>query len=258
MDLGTVDPRSDRAVFRQIADRLRDAIQRGELHEGDKLPSESQMGAHYGVTHMTTRNALQVLQAEGLVVAQHGRGVFVRKRPPIIRVSSGRFARKDREAGLGAFAAETTRLGMTPSQEIREIAEIDPPPFVAERLGLRKGAKVVVRRRRMFADGMPMQLADSYIPATIARGTKLMHTDSGPGGTYARIEDRGHRLTRAREELQARMPTPEEQKLLRLDPGVPVVALVRTAYDSEGKAVEVFDDVAAADKHVYVYDVPMT
>ena len=73
-----------------------------------------------------------------------------------------------------------------------------------------------------------------------------MQTDSGPGGTYARIEDRGHRLASAREELQARMPTPEEQKLLRLDPGVPVVALIRTAYDSDGKAVEVFDGVAAA------------
>ena len=39
---------------------------------------------------------------------------------------------------------------------------------------------------------------------------------------------------------------------------MPVVALVRTAYDSDGKAVEVFDGVAAGDKHVYVYDVPMT
>jgi|SRR5215472_10253309 len=258
MDLGSVDPRSDRAVYRQITDRLRDAIQRGQLAEGAKLPSEAQLSKHYGVTHMTARNALQALQAEGLVVAQHGRGVYVRRRPPIIRVSSGRFSRKDREAGLGAFAAETTRLGLIPSQEIREIAEIDPPSFVADRLGLRKGARVVVRRRRMFASGVPMQLADSYIPASIARGTALMQTDSGPGGTYARIEERGHRLTKAREELEARMPTPEERRLLELDPGVPVVALVRTAYDSDGKPVEVFDSVTAADKHQFVYDFPMT
>jgi GntR family transcriptional regulator len=258
VDLGTVDPRSDRAVFRQIADRLRDAIENGELAEGAKLPSEAQMSKHYGVTHMTARNALQVLQAEGLVVAQHGRGVFVRRHPPIIRVSSGRFSRKDREAGQGAFAAEVTRLGLNPTQEIREVAEIDPPSFVTERLALRKGAKVVVRRRRMFASGVPMQLADSYIPASIARGTALMNTDSGHGGTYARIEERGHRLTKAREELEARMPTPQERSLLELDPGVPVVALIRTAYDSDGKPVEVFDSVVAADKHHFVYDVPMT
>jgi GntR family transcriptional regulator len=258
VDLGTIDPQSDRAVYRQIADRLREGIQRGELAEGDKLPSEAQVSKHYGVTHMTARNALQALQAEGLAVARHGRGVFVRHRPPIIRVSSDRFSRKDRESGQGAFAAETARLGLTPSQEIREVAEIDPPPFVAERLALRKGARVVVRRRRMFASGVPMQLADSYIPATIARGTALMQIDSGPGGTYARIEDRGHRLTKAREELKARMPTPEERRLLELDPGVPVVTLIRTAYDSDGKPVEVFDSVVAADKHQFVYDVAMT
>ena len=70
--MGTHD-RSDRAVFRQIADQLRDAIQR-ELREGDKLPSEAQMTAHYGVTHMTARNALQLLQAEGLVVPRRRAG----------------------------------------------------------------------------------------------------------------------------------------------------------------------------------------
>ena len=257
MELGTIDPTSDRAVYRQIADQLRDAITHGELREGGRLPSESQMSDHYGVTRMTARHALQVLQSEGLVVAQHGRGVFVRSRPPIIRLSGDRFARKDREKGMGAFVAETTRMGLTPSQEIREVTEIEPPPFVAERLGLRKGSKVVVRRRRMLADGVPMQLADSYIPATIARGTALMHTDSGTGGTYARIEERGHKLVQAREELEVRMPTLEEQKLLRLDPGVPVVSLIRTAYDSKDKPVEVFDSVVAGDKHRFVYDVPM-
>jgi len=255
--LGQIDPMSDRAVFRQIADHMRDAILRGEVREGDRLPSEAELSRHYGVTKMTVRNALQLLQGEGLVVAQHGRGVFVRHKPPVIRLSGDRFARRYREAGMGAFAAETTRLGRTPRQELREIAEIVAPPFVVERLGLRRGAKVVVRRRRMFADNVPMQLADSYVPAAIARGTALLNEDSGPGGTYARIEEQGHRLVRAREELEARMPNMEERRLLQLDPGVPVVNLVRTAYDADDKPVEVFDSIAAGDKHLFVYDVPM-
>jgi GntR family transcriptional regulator len=255
--LPQIDPTSDRPVFRQIADHVRDAIARGELREGDRVPSESQMMEHYGVTRVTIRHALQVLQAEGLLVAHHGRGVFVRPRPPVLRLSGDRFSRKYREAGLGAFAAEMQRLGRSPRQELREIAEIAAPAFVVERLKLRAGQKVLVRRRRMLADDVPMQLADSYVPSTIARGTALFSEDSGPGGTYARIEERGHRLTRAREELQARMPSPEERGLLQLDPGVPIVNLVRTAYDADDKAVEVFDSVVAADKHLFVYDVPM-
>ena len=61
-----VDPASDRAVYRQIADHLRAAIVRGRLREGEQLPSESQLMEHYGVARMTIRNALRVLQDEGL------------------------------------------------------------------------------------------------------------------------------------------------------------------------------------------------
>jgi GntR family transcriptional regulator len=44
---------------------------------------------------------------------------------------------------------------------------------------------------------------------------------------------------------------------LKLSPGVPVVRILRTVYDSEGAAVEVQDSVAAADKHRFRYEVAM-
>ena len=77
-----VDPASDRPVYKQIADHLREAIGRGRLLEGDQLPSEVQLMSHYGVARMTVRHALRLLQAEGLITAEHGRGVDVRARPP--------------------------------------------------------------------------------------------------------------------------------------------------------------------------------
>jgi DNA-binding FadR family transcriptional regulator len=67
-----VDPGSDRAVFRQIADQLRAVIQNGQLSEGDRLPSEAQLIDHYGVARMTIRNALQLLEAEGLLLLSTG------------------------------------------------------------------------------------------------------------------------------------------------------------------------------------------
>lgn len=80
--LGDLDPTSDRAVFRQIADQLREAIDRGRFREGEKLPSEAELVDHYGVSRMTVRNSFSILQGEGLVHAEHGKGVFVRPRPP--------------------------------------------------------------------------------------------------------------------------------------------------------------------------------
>jgi len=92
-----IDPASDRAVYKQIADHLRDAIARSRLREGEQLPSEAQLMEHYGVARMTIRNALRVLQDEGLTTAEHGRGVYVRARPPVRRLASDRFAQRHRK-----------------------------------------------------------------------------------------------------------------------------------------------------------------
>jgi len=53
------------------------------------------------------------------------------------------------------------------------------------------------------------------------------------------------------------MPTQRELEELQLGPGVPVVRVLRTVYDSDGVAVEVQDTVAAADKHQFRYEVTM-
>ena len=50
--------------------------------------------------------------------------------------------------------------------------------------------------------------------------------------------------------------SPEEARVLSLRPGVPVFRLVRTAYDIDGRAVEVCDTIMAADAYVLAYDLP--
>ncbi|MCO8301898.1 UTRA domain-containing protein, partial [Streptomyces sp. RKCA744] len=52
------------------------------------------------------------------------------------------------------------------------------------------------------------------------------------------------------------MPSPAEVRTLQLASGVPVIHLVRTAFDSEGRAVEVCDTVMAADAYVLAYQLP--
>ena len=51
----SIDPTSDRPVYRQIADQLRQAIREGRYGEGDALPSETALAESYGVTRMTAR-----------------------------------------------------------------------------------------------------------------------------------------------------------------------------------------------------------
>ncbi|MBO3744878.1 GntR family transcriptional regulator [Streptosporangiaceae bacterium NEAU-GS5] len=256
LNLPDLDSASDRAVFRQVADHLRDAIDRGQLGQGDKVPSEAQLMQHYGVARMTIRNALQVLQSEGLTVAEHGRGVFVRSHPPVRRLASDRFARRHRDQGKAAFIAETEGAGGKPTVDSIEIAELSPSPAIAERLGLTTDDRVAVRARRYLINGQPVETATSYVPAEIARGTRIMEPDSGPGGIYARIEEQGYRLDRFVEEVKSRMPLRSEARALKLAPGVPVFHLVRTAYATDGTPVEVCDTVMSSDAYVLSYELP--
>ncbi|MGH8887678.1 MAG: winged helix-turn-helix domain-containing protein [Egibacteraceae bacterium] len=65
---------------KRIADDLRRATDAGELAPGSRLPSERELARSYGTARNTARQAIQILLGEGLVEAQHGRGVFVRPR----------------------------------------------------------------------------------------------------------------------------------------------------------------------------------
>lgn len=59
---------------------LRQQILSGEIGAGEKLPSENQLAASYGVSRQTVRKALQILENEGYIYAEHGRGTFCSER----------------------------------------------------------------------------------------------------------------------------------------------------------------------------------
>lgn len=256
MALGKVDIGSDRPVFQQIADHLRDEISRGRLGAGERLPSEAGLMEHYGVARMTIRQALGVLKSEGLVVAEHGRGVFVRPRPVARRLGSDRFARRHRQAGDAAFVADAKAAGQQYTVDNLQVSREKPAERVAELLEVDRRKNVVVRRRRYLLDGHPVELAASYIPVDIAGGTKIEKPDTGPGGIYARMEEQGYTFGPFHEDITARMPTPGEAKELRLSPGVPVLDLVRVAREVDGRALEVCETVMAADSFVLSYELP--
>jgi GntR family transcriptional regulator len=255
LQLGQIDRADDKPPYRQIAGMLREAISSGQLTAGERLPSEAALIDHFGVARMTVRQAVQDLRAEGLVISEHGRGVFVRPAPPIRRLASDRFARRHRASGKAAFSVEAEKSGYKPQVDNITVTREKPNSVVAERLRLSpQDDDIVVRSRRYLADGRPVETAISYIPAAFAEGTKIEQVDTGPGGIYARLEESGHTLARFTEEVGARMPTPEERRALQLAAGVPVLTVVRTAYDTNDVAVEVCDTVKVASAYLLEYD----
>src|SRR5215207_7120378 len=209
----------------RIADDLRAAIERGQLAAGEQLPSERELSSKYGTARNTAREAIRLLAVAGLVVVKHGRGAFVRATGPLIRLGSDRYSPKHRDAKLPPFRAECARQGKEGRVEMLSVERVVPPAQIAERLGLPTGRKSVIRRESVsYADDDPVHRVTTWIPWATATGPGLVRADVGhPRGIYGVLEEQGHGMTRLREEVEARMPTPDELEFLRLPAGVPVL-----------------------------------
>lgn len=235
---------------RQVAAALRADIEQGRLGPGDKLPSERTLAQTHGVARNSAREAVRQLAEAGLVTAQHGRGVFVRNKPRLMRFGQRRYSRKLREeTGVSPFHAEVRAQGRTPNARLTSIERVAPPQPIADRLGVSAETESVVRRENWyFADAEPMQIGTTYIPWTIAEGSVLAESDDlGHGDLYARFEDAGHLITYTREEVTARMPTMAERTGLMLPEGVPVIVVLHTGLDQDRRPFEVTEFVMRAD-----------
>lgn len=66
--------------YYQLMTDLKEKVTKGEIRPGDKLPSENELSAAYQISRQTVRKALAVLDSEGYIYAEHGRGTFCRER----------------------------------------------------------------------------------------------------------------------------------------------------------------------------------
>src|SRR2546425_141336 len=63
--------------YHRIAEELRERIQSGDLGPGVRLPNQRRLARDFGVTLMTVRHALELLERDNLIRRQHGLGTFV-------------------------------------------------------------------------------------------------------------------------------------------------------------------------------------
>jgi GntR family transcriptional regulator len=245
---------------RRLAHDLRAAIASGDLAPGAKLPSERTLAAQHRVARNTVREAVRLLSEEGLVTAAHGKGVYVREKRRLFRFGAGRYSRATRAAtNVSPFRAEVSAQGRTPRVHCTSITQVPPPPEVAERLDLDPDTDTVVRRENWYyADDEPVQVGLTYAPWEEVADSPIGHSaDLGKGSLYARFAELGHEIMRVREEVTARMPTPDEVCGLAIPDGVPVLDVLHTGMDEQGRPFEVTNFIMRADLNGLDYSMPV-
>jgi GntR family transcriptional regulator len=247
----SIDPADPRAVYQRIADDLRTQMLSGDLAPGSPLPSEAELVRRYGSSRGPVRQAISLLRSEGLIDSHQGRGVFVRRRPALRRLSIDGVT--DGAQGTQDSTAETGgRL------EVRRYAPIAAPAEVAERLGLPEGTRVLARSFRFIVEGRPAQLSDSYLPYELVKGTPVEDpgNEPWPGGTLAQLRSLGVEVREITEDVATRTPTPDEMQELSLRPGMPVFEVTRIIHAID-RPVVTSRLVIAGDRYVLSYRIPL-
>jgi GntR family transcriptional regulator len=249
-------PKGQPPRYKQIADDLRDKIERKVYEPGAKLPSETALMAEYDAARLTIRHAISILATEGLAEARHGKGVYVLagQWQPIVRNALKRLSAEQWGQGKSMWDVDIDdrRLEAT---DVR-IEQLDADSDAARALGLDVGTLIWTRTRRYLVDRVPVMRSTSFIPDDLARGTAITRIDTGAGGIYARLADDGHRPVRFREEVRCRMPRADEMADLSIAATAPVVELTRYAYDTRDRVVEVNRMILDASRYLLVYDFP--
>lgn len=240
--------------WRQIAADLRRAIETGEYGAAERLPTGAELMERYGVARQTVQNAIEQLRSEGLISSTPGGRVQVRTRRPIQRLARNRLSRKERAEGRGAFLTDAAAGQWRPEVDVTLYPQA-ADAAVAHELRLTEGAEVFVRKRVMRADGVPVQLATSYLPRDLTRGTAIEQENTGPGGIYARLEEAGHRLVHFVERVRTSAPDDTEAAALGIGRGESVLRITRVAYSSD-RALELNRIVAVAERFELVYELP--
>lgn len=231
-----------RPRFAQIADILRDRIQRGVHAPGSPLPSEPELSREFGVSRVTINRAVGLLRTEGLVQVRRGKGAFVRPIPVITRVATQRHGARDK--GRGAYDVETRRVGLEPSWTA-SVERVPASELTAGLLNVAVGAELVVRRRKYFANGVPTQIADTYLVSELAEKAGVTEENTGPGGTYSRLADIGRGPIHFTEEISFSSATSAEATFLDMEPNQAVFEILFVASDHERRPVAVTRHIMA-------------
>jgi GntR family transcriptional regulator len=222
-------------MYLQIAEGIAALLRAGAYPPGFSLPPERVLCEQYGVSRMTLRQAMSILDREGLTESHRGRGTFV---------APNRIEKQQQE--LRGFTEEIGARGGKPKSQLLSFQIISPSPAAKELFGLLEGEKVYEITRLRYTDSVPLAAETALISQKICPW--LERFDLAKNSLYRILEESyGLRLQSGVEEISAELPSPAQRKLLCMPGRTAVLVINRKTFTDTGTPVELTRSVYRAD-----------
>ncbi|PWK41670.1 GntR family transcriptional regulator [Actinoplanes xinjiangensis] len=221
-----------------VVNAVQQRIEDGTYAPGTAIPSETQLMAEFDTSRPTVVRALGILQQDGWIESQQGKGRFVKGRPsPAAQQSADRML-------------ELLDQGEEADVTLLRVGAIMTPNRAAVALELESDTPVILRRRLVESEVGPVELSSLYVPVELAAGTDIGRKAPLPDGVLQHLKARkGIDFDHATERISARLPTAEEAELLRIDERDAVLTVLVTVFDRSGDPRFAVDVVIPAVRH---------
>jgi GntR family transcriptional regulator len=224
-----------RPLSHSVARALRERIVADELAAGDRLPTEPELARSLGVSRASLREAIALLEEDGIVRRLHGSGTYVTHRPGL---------RNDLSRN---FSVSSMIAAMTVEPEcVTEhcAAEIAPPP-VAAALGVDSDTPVGALRRVRTAAGRRVVESTDWCRADVLPLEDMAAL--GGGSLYAALAERGLPVHHGLATITPEAAEGEVAERLGVEPGALLLTLFQLDSTADGTVVLVSQEHHLAD-----------
>lgn len=225
-------------IYHQLYAALRQQIKDGVFGHSGALPSEMSLCDTFGISRVSVRRALQMLEQEGLVTRRHGVGTFVASQDALGTVR------------VGGMIDNLITLGLETRAELLSFNnDAALPSFAASSLKLGPQDRGIKVERLRFYKGRPLSLTEVYLPSSLSSVVKAGDIDDRP--IILILEAAGLKAVSAEQTISAVVADDYVSAKLDVAIGSPLLRLRKTVFDQSGAPFEYQQGLYNPDQYEY-------
>ncbi len=231
--------------YHQIYLVLREQLQEGRFAEG--LPGELALMQQFSVARVTVRRALELLQGEGMISREPGRGT--RPLAPVALSSGAGADGQNSRAHLTGLLENLVSMGLRTSVKVLDVDTVTASSAVAGALNIAVGGAVQKAVRVRSTKEGPLSHITTYVPADIARQFGRRELARKP--ILVLLEESGVKVGRAHQTISAKLADAVVARHLDVSVGSALLAVRRLIYDDQERPVQWLHGLYRPDRYEY-------